>query len=344
MSMTVEALAKIIHNIPLWDCYETPHAQAEALLPYIEHHIAAGQQGATNPAAEAIQYHNAVGPIDAMAAAFSAMDNSDTALEEWPQRAIDALAFAGWAVVPYALPYEVLGEAGISGVFETGNPKHGWDWLVAKTRIGPHGPPAATPQPPKPAGAVPLPEDIAELADDEGPLACAELHLRMTTLGCPDVDDGSLADGLRDARRDLKAYGDAREAAAQSIPRDLWDWLAARDLLPDTEDDGTVEWANVMQSLQAHEDALLSPIGAGRADAVPSEDYQKGWADGMQEATEILTAPQQMTAQGEAVGVIRLDPRPADVPASIWVDREVEWIVPLADLPVGTKLYTGSQP
>jgi hypothetical protein len=98
---------------------------------------------AKNPAAEAIEYHSAVGPIDAMAAAFSAMDNSDTELEEWPQRAIDALAFAGWAVVPYALPYTVLGEAGISGVFETGNPKHGWDWLVAKTRIGPHGPPEA---------------------------------------------------------------------------------------------------------------------------------------------------------------------------------------------------------
>ena len=122
------------------------------MMDMLGRHIAAGQQGAVNLAADAIQYHNAVGPIDAMAAAFSAMDNSDTALEEWPQRAIDALAFAGWAVVPYALPYEVLGEAGISGVFETGNPKHGWDWLVAKTRIGPHGPPADTP---KPAGAVP---------------------------------------------------------------------------------------------------------------------------------------------------------------------------------------------
>jgi len=145
--------------------------------PRIAARFAAGQQSTINPAADAIQYHNAVGPIDAMAAAFSAMDNNDTELEEWPQRAIDALALAGWAVVPYALPYEVLGEAGVSGVFETGNPKHGWDWLVAKTRIGPHGPPVATPQPagcgacgddckdrgscrladesPRPAGAVP---------------------------------------------------------------------------------------------------------------------------------------------------------------------------------------------
>jgi hypothetical protein len=45
-------------------------------------------------------------------------------------------------------PFAILGEAGMTGVFETGNPKHGWDWLVAKTRIGPHGPPAATTQPP----------------------------------------------------------------------------------------------------------------------------------------------------------------------------------------------------
>lgn len=120
---------------------------AKALLPFIQPR-AAGAQGVANPAAEAIQYHNAVGPIDAIYAAFFAMDNNDTALEEWPQRAIDALAFAGWAVVPYDLPFAILGEAGMTGVFETGNPKHGWDWLVAKTRIGPHGPPAATTQPP----------------------------------------------------------------------------------------------------------------------------------------------------------------------------------------------------
>jgi hypothetical protein len=75
---------------------------------------------AKNPAAEAIEYHNAVGPIDAMYAAFSAMENNDTEIEQWPQRAIDALAFASWAVVPYVLPYEVLGEAGMSGTVGTG--------------------------------------------------------------------------------------------------------------------------------------------------------------------------------------------------------------------------------
>ena len=157
--ITAEELSLAISQTPSW-CTLTATAQARVIIDFIQSR-AAGVQGVINPAAEAIQYHNAVGPIDAMYAAFSAMDNNDTALEEWPQRAIDALAFAGWAVVPYDLPFAILGEAGMTGVFETGNPKHGWDWLVAKTRIGPHGPPAATPQPPKDAGAVPMPEVVA---------------------------------------------------------------------------------------------------------------------------------------------------------------------------------------
>lgn len=97
-------------------------------------------------AAEAIAYHGAASPLECLSAAFAAMDQNDTELESWPQRAVDALACAGWAVVPCALPFAVLGEAGASGVFETGNPKHGWDFLVAKTRIRPDGVPAP-PQP-----------------------------------------------------------------------------------------------------------------------------------------------------------------------------------------------------
>jgi hypothetical protein len=53
------------------------------------------------------------------------------------ENAVDALARAGHAVVPCALPEEVLGRAAIEGVFETGNPRHGWDVLVARTRLGP---------------------------------------------------------------------------------------------------------------------------------------------------------------------------------------------------------------
>jgi len=51
-----------------------------------------------------------------------------------------------------------------------------------------------------------------------------------------------------------------------------------------------------------------------------------------------------IAAGAEPVAVVRLDPRPADIPASIWIDREVEWIKPLADLPIGTKLFAGPSP
>ena len=64
----------------------------------------------------------------------AAMDNQDTPLEEWPSKIIEALALAGFAVVPVALPFDVLGDAAIAGVFETGNPKHGWDYLLARVR------------------------------------------------------------------------------------------------------------------------------------------------------------------------------------------------------------------
>ena len=317
MSMTVEALAKIIHNIPLWDCYETPHAQAEALLPYIERHIAAGQQGATNPAADAIQYHNAVGPIDAMAAAFSAMDNNDTELEEWPQRAIDALAFAGWAVVPYALPYEVLGEAGISGVFETGNPKHGWDWLVAKTRIGPHGPPAATPQPagcgacgddckdrgscrladesPKPAGAVPMPEAV------RCPPCATNSAWHWRIDGVP----GGAATVVNEEY--ARGWNAAREAAA----RDAW----RADAVPAVKE-LAAHWRQ--EAINARAEAARLEALTGRCSeeirllAERSRDAALESDDRAEQLETALaaSAAQPMTTQGEAVAVWL---RPQDV-------------------------------
>lgn len=61
-----------------------------------------------------------------------AMDNQDTPLEEWPAKLIESLTAAGFAVVPRALPFGVLGDAAIAGVFNTGNPKHGWDYLLAR--------------------------------------------------------------------------------------------------------------------------------------------------------------------------------------------------------------------
>lgn len=37
-------------------------------------------------------------------------------------------------LVPSRLNYSTLGEAAIAGVFETGNPVHGWDYLVTKSK------------------------------------------------------------------------------------------------------------------------------------------------------------------------------------------------------------------
>lgn len=71
-----------------------------------------------------------------------AMDNGDLPLEAYPQKVVDSLAGAGWAVVPCALPFAVLGEAGM--MLETGNPKFMWDFLLTKTRIYPRCAPDAS--------------------------------------------------------------------------------------------------------------------------------------------------------------------------------------------------------
>lgn len=73
-------------------------------------------------------------PQEAIYQRAEAMDNQDTPLEEWPAKIIEALARAGYAVVPVAVPEGILGEAAIAGVGDTGNPKHAWDYLLARTR------------------------------------------------------------------------------------------------------------------------------------------------------------------------------------------------------------------
>lgn len=76
----------------------------------------------------------AMSPRDTIYEKATAMGNKNVPLEDWPAQLIEALARAGYAVVPVALPEAVLGEAAISGVFETGNPKHGWDYLLGQVR------------------------------------------------------------------------------------------------------------------------------------------------------------------------------------------------------------------
>ena len=75
----------------------------------------------------------------AMYAEMAAMDNQDEPLENYPDRLIKALSIAGFAIVPAALPYEALGAAAMSGVLETGNPKHCWDYLLCRVRVYPRG-------------------------------------------------------------------------------------------------------------------------------------------------------------------------------------------------------------
>mgnify|MGYP000623838500 FL=1 len=83
-------------------------------------------QGATGEAlsAQAVMY-----------AKMAAMDNQDEPLENYPDRLIEALARAGFVIVPEILPHEILGDAAISGVLETGNPKHCWDYLLCRVRV-----------------------------------------------------------------------------------------------------------------------------------------------------------------------------------------------------------------
>lgn len=76
---------------------------------------------------------------NAIYSALTALDNQDAPLEKYPDRLIEALARAGFAVVPVALPHEVLGAAAMHGVAETGNPKHCWDYLLMRVQVGPDG-------------------------------------------------------------------------------------------------------------------------------------------------------------------------------------------------------------
>ena len=86
----------------------------------------------------------------------------------------------------------------------------GWPgWTRIPLRWNPVGWLPMTPEP-----APSAPADVEALAADEGPLGCAELHLRMQALGCNDRDDGSLADGLKSAREALRRLSGAQQAEA----------------------------------------------------------------------------------------------------------------------------------
>lgn len=93
---------------------------------------------------EAVQTEDAARALGFVYDHFAAMDNQDAPLEAYPQRMVDTLAGAGWAVVPCGLPFELLGSEKTALMMGSGNPKFVWDWLVAHSRIYPHTAPDAS--------------------------------------------------------------------------------------------------------------------------------------------------------------------------------------------------------
>lgn len=74
---------------------------------------------------------------EAMYAEMAAMDNQDEPLENYSDRLVGALYRAGFVITPVVLPTDALGEAAVSGVADTGNPKHVWDFLIPRVMAKP---------------------------------------------------------------------------------------------------------------------------------------------------------------------------------------------------------------
>lgn len=88
-------------------------------------------------------------------------------------------------------------------------------------------------------------EGVEALAADDGPLGCAELFLRMGTLGVDDRDDGSLADGLKDAREAIRRLHNSPQPVAGQADTDI---LKLADYLRDA---GHPEDGDAQLTLQA---------------------------------------------------------------------------------------------
>lgn len=98
--------------------------------------------------------------------------------------------------------------------------------------------------------------------------------------------DTSLRECLRAA---LEAYEAARPATyGDEIARAVLDWMDARSILPDVEEDGSIDIGEVLQALDNHEHELLAskPATQGESVAVP-----EGWR----------LVPECMTLTKEAV-------------------------------------------
>lgn len=61
----------------------------------------------------------------------------DLEVENLVNKIINLLAKNEICLIPARLNYSLLGDAAIAGVFETGNPNHGWDYLVTRSKVLP---------------------------------------------------------------------------------------------------------------------------------------------------------------------------------------------------------------
>jgi hypothetical protein len=84
----------------------------------------------------------------------------------------------------------------------------------------------------------------------------------ITTFNTWANEEEVLFDALAHAR-DLRAIlalspTSGGGAETPTIEPMFWDWLLARDLCPDPDADGTVDWLDIINALNDHENELLS--------------------------------------------------------------------------------------
>ena len=71
----------------------------------------------------------------------------------------------------------------------------------------------------------------------------------------------------------LEATPKVEQDPVAEIPSEFWKWLEERSLAPDTERDGTVEWLDIISSLNEHENELINTAPA--SDELLSFPYQR---------------------------------------------------------------------
>lgn len=121
------------------------------------------------------------------------------------------------------------------------------------------------------------PEGVEALAADDGPIACAELYLRMQAMGYTEIDDGSIADGLKDARITLRRIASAQQAAGSEQRSGSaaikWNaWISDNDImkLRDSVDDArNIRMSTKRTHLRTH--PIFIPELEGRRDAGKGE-------------------------------------------------------------------------